>query len=132
MRTLENLDHFVLPETLLAAPLPPPLALQLNLFSGALYLRDYAAYKDLCILLRLHFGDLPPHLAKPSIINPWCYVRDPAARRTLGMFGPGFSDYPLPFLRRLLILRRYGLDFGPSHMGKLLYGTKLHNKDFEF
>lgn len=133
MQPFGDLDRFVLPSNPLTTPLPRALALQLDLFSGSLYLRDYEAYKDMCSTLRLHFDDLPPHLAKPEIINLSCYVKDPSARLELGMSEAGFSSNPLPFFRKLLVLRRYGQKLGPSHMGRILYGSALHKgKDRDF
>jgi hypothetical protein len=134
MQPFEDLDRFVLPSNPPATPLPRALALQLNLFSGSLYLRDYKTYKDMCLTLRLHFDDLPPHLANPDIIDLSCYVKDSSARLELGMAEPGFSSTPIPFFRKILVLRRYGQNLGPSHMGRILYGSALQKgkgRDFD-
>jgi len=131
MQTFEDLNRFILPSNPPANPIPRQLALQLNLFSGSLYVRDYGTYEDMCSTLRLHFGHLPPHLDKPEIINLYCYVKDRSARLELGMSEAGFSSSPLAFFRKLLVSRRYGQSLGPSHMGKVLYGNALHDADFE-
>jgi hypothetical protein len=132
--TLEDLNRFMLPEDPSRSPLPRSVALQLNLFAGSLYLRDYAMYKDLCTTLRLQIEDVPRHLAKPGIIELSGFVRSVAARSELGLVGPGFKANPIPLFRKLLTLRRYNQRLGPSHMGKLLHGTALHkgkHRDFD-
>lgn len=134
MRSFEALDRFVLAARYPVNPLPRPIALQLNLFSGSLYILDHAAYVELCGMLRLYFDELPPHLAKPNVIATSRFVKDPAARLVLGMIGLGFKGNPVTMLRKLLVMRRYGQSLGPSHMGKMLHGTKLHKgkgRDFE-
>jgi len=134
MRTFEDLDHFILPGDPPAIPLRRSLAMQLNLFAGSLYLRDHDMYRDVCAILRLHFDAVPPHLAKQEYIDRNCYVKHGSARLELGLTGPGFRTNALPFLRKLFILRRYGQPLGPSHMGKLLHGVKLHKgkkRDFD-
>ncbi|KIM25734.1 hypothetical protein M408DRAFT_25862 [Serendipita vermifera MAFF 305830] len=128
--SLEDLDFLTLPFTASAFSLPRPLALQLNLFVGSLYLQDYKTYRDVCSVLRLYFGPLPPYLAKPGIINVSGFVHDLNARKELGMGELGFENNALPFFRGMLKLRRFGRGLGPSHMGKILYGTRLRKSDF--
>ncbi|KAG8800479.1 hypothetical protein FRC16_002799 [Serendipita sp. 398] len=127
-RSLESLCSFSLPNS--STPIPRSISLQLNLFSGALYIQDEQSYRDICKTLRLHLDELPDHLAKPEIITSTCFVKDSKARIELGMTGPGFDGSPLPFLRQFITLRRYGKGFGPAHMGKILHGIKLEPSDF--
>jgi hypothetical protein len=134
MRTFEDLDRFILPGDPPAIPLQRLLAMQLNLFAGSLYLRDHTMYKDVCAALRLQIDVLPPHLAKRQYVDRNGYVKHGPTRLQLGFTGPGFKTNALPFLRKLFVLRRYGQPLGPSHMGKLLHGVKLHkgkNRDFD-
>jgi hypothetical protein len=128
--SFEDLNFLSLPSTRFAAPLSRPLAMQLNLFSGSLYFRDYRTYSDVCHALRLHFGPIPTYLAKPNIINANFFVLDPQARVELGMTGMGFQENALPFFQNMITMRRYGRGFGPSHIGKVLNGTRLKKSDF--
>ncbi|CAG7852750.1 SubName: Full=Uncharacterized protein {ECO:0000313/EMBL:CCA74434.1} [Serendipita indica DSM 11827] len=128
LQSMEDLQRFSVPAV--EQPIPRYLAISLNLFSGALYIRDKKTYDDICGLLRLKLEGLPTHLANPRIINSTGFVRTAAARRELGMPVMGFEESALPFFRKLITMRRYGKGFGPSHMGKLLYGKKLEDSDF--
>lgn len=133
MRSLEDLDRFVVPSTSTPNPVDRELAIQINLFSGALYLRDYAMFKDLCGILRLYFGELPADMMDGNFIRPNGFVKGEQSQKQLGFEDDGFEEYPVSFLDKLLTLRRYGLGFGPSHLGKLLNGTCLQKgegKDF--
>jgi hypothetical protein len=128
--SFDDLAFLSLPSDSSTFSLPRTLALQLNLFSGSVYFRDYRTYQDVCRILRLHFGDLPEHLRKPSVINANFFVLDREARIELGMGGLGFKENALPFFENMIRMRRFGRGFGPSHMGKILHGNRLKESDF--
>ena len=128
--SLEDLNFLSLPPTVSGPPLPRPLAIRLNLFAGSLYFRDRETYVDVCRILRLHFGPLAAHLARPDVINASFYVLSPRARLKLGMTGLGFGENALPFFQNMIRMRRFGRGFEPSHMGKILHGTQLKESDF--
>ncbi|KIM25736.1 hypothetical protein M408DRAFT_330949 [Serendipita vermifera MAFF 305830] len=128
--SLEDLNFLPLPSTATTFSLPRTLALQLNLFSGSLYLRDYETYRDVCRVLRLYFDAPLSHLTKPGIINASFFVLEPQARQELEMGEFGFNVNALPFFQNMIRLRRFGRGFGPSHMGKILHGKCLEDKDF--
>ena len=128
LESMEDLQRFSVPDV--QQPLLRNLSICLNLFSGALYIRDKWTYEEICGLLRLRLEDLPAHLANPTIINSTGFVKTAVARRELGMPDVGFEDTALPLFRKLITMRRYGKGFGPTHMGKLLYGEKLEDSDF--
>ena len=111
-------------------PLPsdwtPPWDLidQLNVFAGQLYLRDYESYLRLC-----RFLEIPTSTA--DIAN------DTPIRRNLfnvpGSFEETeitFSGSPLPSVMALLAIRSRGRPFAETHMGKILQGQLLTEKDF--
>jgi hypothetical protein len=131
MRSLEDLQLFTLPTHLPTIPLPSPLAQQLNLYSGTLYLRDLQSYRDVCAVLRLHFGDLDPEIADLGVINSNGFVKDRRARGELGITGQGFEEDPVQFFRKLFHLRRDGRSFLPSHMGQILFGVGLTDAGLE-
>jgi hypothetical protein len=131
MRSLEDLQMFTLPTNIPRSPISSPLAQQLNLYSGTLYLRDIQSYRDICRTLRLHFGDLAPDIADMGVINSNGFVKDRRAREELGLVGKGFKEDPVQFLGKLFHLRRNGRGFLPSHLGQILSGVGLTDSTFK-
>ena len=112
-------------------PLPsdwtPPWELidQLNVFAGQLYLRDYTSYLRLCRFLGV--------LTKASESSD-------STKILRNLFNiPGgfeemeitFSGSPLPAVMALLAIRTRGRPFAHTHMGRILQGQILTEKDFE-
>ena len=101
---------------------------QLNLFTGQLYLRDYETYIRLCRFLCVYAKDLEGEgdfrRESDGFIQP---AHRPSGARSWG----SFSKSPLPFLRFLIGLRRKGIPFAPTHMGKILDGRPVREEDFE-
>ena len=108
----------------------PPWALidQLNVFAGQLYLRNYTSYVRLCRFLGVHTEDLPlGDAGNTSIHRNWFNFPgslDPEIEIT-------FDDSPLPFVMMLLAIRRGGMGFSKTHMGSILRGQLLTEKDFQ-
>ncbi|KAF8129296.1 hypothetical protein EV363DRAFT_1451295 [Boletus edulis] len=125
MKSSDDLKLYSIP------PLPsdwtPPWALidQLNVFAGQLYLRDYPSYVRLCRFLGVHTEDLPD--GTTPILRNW--LNPP------GSFEPEieltFDQSPLPFVMMLLAIRNRGMPFAKSHMGSILRGQLLTEKDFQ-
>ena len=125
MKPADDLKLYSIP------PLPsdwtPPWELidQLNVFAGQLYLRDYTSYLRLCRF----FGVSTK--ASESLDNT-------KIRRNLFNI-PGsfeemeitFSGSPLPAVMALLVIRTRGQPFAHTHMGRILQGQILTEKDFE-
>ena len=123
MKPADDLRLYTIP------PLPsdwtPPWDLidQLNIFAGQLYLRDYTSYLRLCRFLDVPLKDSP---------------NAPSVRRNLFNI-PGsledteitFSGSPLPFVMALLAIRTRGRPLAHTHMGKILQGRLLTEKDFD-
>ena len=123
MRPSDDLKLYSIP------PLPsnwtPPWDLidQLNVFAGQLYLRDYRSYLRLC-----RFLDVPTKESPDNTV----------VRRNLfhipGSFEENeitFAGSPLPSVMALLAIRTRGRPFAHTHMGKILQGQLLTEKDFE-
>ena len=110
-------------------PLPsdwtPPWALidQLNVFAGQLYLRDYESYLRLCRF----FGVPTKELSDGAAIR-WNLFNIPGGFEDMEIT---FSDSPLPSVMALLAIRSRGRPFAQTHMGKILQGQLLTEKDFE-
>ena len=109
-------------------PLPsdwsPPWALidQLNVFAGQLYLRDYESYLRLCRFLGVPTKELPKDRAvRWNLFNvPGSFEENEIT----------FSASPLPTVMALLVMRNRGRPFTHTHMGKILQGQLLTEKDF--
>jgi hypothetical protein len=134
MRSFDAFDSFTLPSQTTKSFIPPRIIRQINIFSGSIFIQDYRTYQDLCRVLKLHFDKVKTNTADPpftrDIIDSTFFVIDPVTRTRLNMGKTGFQESPVPFLRKLLTVRRHGQGLGPSHMGKMLRGVKLKEEDF--
>ena len=112
-------------------PLPcdwtPPWALidQLNVFAGQLYLRDYESYLRVCRFLGVptSITDFPNATATPRNL-----FNIPGSFEEMEIT---FLGSPLPAVMALLGIRSRGRPFAQTHMGKILQGQLLREKDFE-
>ncbi|KAF9235912.1 hypothetical protein BU15DRAFT_77519 [Melanogaster broomeanus] len=108
---------------------PWPLVDQLNVFAGQLYLRDYRTYIQLCRFLCLYTRDLEAdrdveiQRADDGFIKP--ENRPPRAR-----YGGSFRQSQIASLKTLFGLRRKGMPYAPTHMGKILDAQQLTEDDF--
>jgi hypothetical protein len=133
MRSFEDFDTFTLPSQRLSPPVPSNIVHQINMFAGSIFLRDYATYRDVCKMLGLHFGGLDfqkldiGSSTESDAIDSTNFICSSVVRDKLGV---RFSESPIPFLKSLLINRRHGQSLGPSHMGKMLHGSKLNEANF--
>ncbi|KAF3000220.1 hypothetical protein E8E13_007207 [Curvularia kusanoi] len=118
---LDDLKLFNVGRDFTQTRVPESLKVQLNLFSGSLYLRSFAEYQHLCDFLGL--------------------LRDPVGSNQQ-VFADGFIDppngtwglktSPVQFLRALLMkIRKEGEGVEKTHMGRLLGGVRLEECDFE-
>ncbi|KAG8865789.1 hypothetical protein FRC20_009493 [Serendipita sp. 405] len=130
MRSLEDLTWFTVCSAPVTAPLPRQLVVPLNLFSGALFIRDEATYKYICAAMRLYIDPAPLPSNVEDKVTSVGFVWNDAARAELGMTGPGFTMNAVFFFRKLLRFRRHGQGFRPSHMSKVLFGERLVKSDF--
>jgi hypothetical protein len=110
-------------------PLPsdwtPPWALidQLNVFAGQLYLRDYESYLRLC-----RFLGVPTTEPSNGTAIRWNLFNIPGSFEEMEIT---FSGSPLPSVMALLAVRSRGRPFTQTHMGRILQGQLLREKDFK-
>ncbi|KAF8838139.1 hypothetical protein BDN67DRAFT_1024216 [Paxillus ammoniavirescens] len=106
---------------------PSSLVDHLNVFAGQLYLRDYATYIRLCRFLCLQARDLEADgdftIQSDGFIRP--EDRPPKART-----GGSFQESPILSLKKLFGLRRKGMIYAPTHMGRILDARLLTDDDF--
>ena len=125
MRPADDLMFYSIP------PVPdnwtPPWDLidQLNVFAGQLYLSHYESYLRLLRFLGIHRKErLPKNVGtaiRHNLITP----------SVLEEIGNTFTDSPLPSVMMLLAIRRRGLPFAETHMGRILQGQALSEEDFK-
>ncbi|KAH0566189.1 hypothetical protein GP486_000421 [Trichoglossum hirsutum] len=128
MRTFEDLSFCAIPEVP-QPPLVPSTIMQLNLFAGQLYLRNFEDYHSLCRFLGLCSS--PPdgsvRVACDGFVDPTGRrVVDPAMARECP-----FTKSPVDFLRAVIALRRKGQGFAKSHFGEILNGELITREKFQ-
>ena len=97
---------------------------QLNVFAGQLYLRDYESYLRLRRFLGIQMNDLPNSVRT-------AVRRNLVTADALQEIGNAVRDSPLPLVMMLLAIRRRGLPFAETHMGRILQGHQLTEEDFK-
>ena len=106
----------------------PSLTLQLNIFAGQLYLRDYENYLSICRFLGLCYR--PPQgdyrVASDGFVDPSGRSKfDTSMERECP-----FTISPVGFLRMIMTLRRKGQGFERSHYGRILNAELLAKSHF--
>ncbi|KAG1873320.1 hypothetical protein C8R48DRAFT_593879 [Suillus tomentosus] len=128
MKSCDDLRLYVTPS--LPARWKPrdTLIQQLNVFSGQLYFPHHRAYVKLCRFLGIYTADLNDQgtfeIQSDRFIKP--EHRPPAAN-----LPNNFQQSPIPMLKALFGIRRKGMGYLPTHLGKLLVARQLTTKDFD-
>ncbi|KAF8439864.1 hypothetical protein L210DRAFT_3645838 [Boletus edulis BED1] len=128
MKSCDDLALYSIP-TIPAGWTPPPLLMdQLNVFAGQLYLKDYETYIRLCRFLCVYTRDMQDEEG----IEVGCdgFILSNYRPQHLQSVST-FQTTPLDSLRTLISIRRKGMRFAPTHMGKLLDGRLLSEDDFD-
>jgi hypothetical protein len=125
-RSLDGLDLYTVPVQAKSRVLPRHLVVQLNLFSGQLYLSSFEEYVEICKFLGLAWKAAEDGCivaADGFIVGSGS---SPAIVRST------FKDSPVKFLRVLLTkIRKNCESIDKTHMGKILDGRLLLPSDFE-
>ncbi|OJA14220.1 hypothetical protein AZE42_10069 [Rhizopogon vesiculosus] len=119
-----DLRFYSIPSTPRLTPLEP-LIFQLNLFAGQLYFSNYEMYLRTCSFLGLNGPDLG---GEDLVVDSDGFIRKenrPAARASCS-----FSRSQLLPLKELFGMRRKGMGYLPTHLGKMLNGRILSEEDF--
>ncbi|RDB23570.1 hypothetical protein Hypma_009270 [Hypsizygus marmoreus] len=125
MKSFEDLKFFCIPP--LPSPWTPPSPTdvsQLNLWAGQLYLKDFGAYSHLCLILGLMRDDTTGSWESDGFVKPEHRCDEMALVCKL-------SESPLPFLKDVMGLRRKGMNYLSTHMGKILNAGLLTEADFK-
>jgi hypothetical protein len=127
MKSFENLMFYCIP-SLPSSWVSPPIDLRnrLNLWAGQLYLEDLETYVRLCNFLGLYTIGTPIDLP----IQADGFIQ-PHHRLGIALPYSPFNESPMPFLRELTGLRRKGMGYLSSHLGKIIHARSLTQKDFQ-
>ncbi|KAH0834182.1 hypothetical protein J3R83DRAFT_11491 [Lanmaoa asiatica] len=129
MKPCDDLALYSIPTVSTGWVPPMPLMDQLGVFAGQLYLKDYETYLRLCRFLCVYARDLKGEEG----IEVGCdgFISPRSRPRHESQSVHTFQSTPMNSLRTLTSLRRKGLRFAPTHMGKLLDGRLLSEDDFD-
>ena len=127
MKPCDDLALYSIPATPIEWTPPRPLMDQLNVFAGQLFLKDYETYIRLCRFLCVYARDLQD---KEGVqVGPDGFILPRNRPRHL-QTADTFQRTPMTLVRTLIGLRRNGMRFALTHMGKLLDGRLLSQDDF--
>ncbi|KAG1773378.1 hypothetical protein EV702DRAFT_577072 [Suillus placidus] len=124
MQACDDLRLYCVPSTPQLAP-SEPLICRLNLFAGQLYFSSYEKYLHACGFLGLNAPDLGD---EDLIVDSDGFIKEehrPSARASCS-----FKRSQLPLLKELVGMRRRGMGYLPTHLGKMLNGRILAKEDF--
>ncbi|KAG0701816.1 hypothetical protein DFH29DRAFT_541007 [Suillus ampliporus] len=125
MQACDDLRLYCVPSTPLLTPSKALPVCQLNLFAGQLYFSNYKKYILTCSFLGLNAPDLKD---EDLIADSDGFIRKknrPAARAWCS-----FKQSQLVPLKELFGMRRKGMGYLPTHLGKMLNGRILTEEDF--
>jgi hypothetical protein len=135
MRSFSDLQFYSVPPVHQPCSPPSPTAqLQLNIWAGQLYLRDYEEYRLLCAFLGLHIGGEGDVVGEDIVVQGDGFVK-PADRQRLSNFYPAyigcqFTKSPVNALKELFSHRRKGMEYMRTNVGQVLHGRLLTQNDF--
>jgi len=108
---------------------PPSLVIsQLNLWAGQLYLRDHRTYLELCRFLGI---DTPEDGSAHRAVQTDGFVfPEHRGAGTAMQSSCRFTESPISFIAKVVGLRRKGISYLASHIGKLVNASLVKEEDF--
>jgi hypothetical protein len=128
MKSCDNLRLYITPSIPARWMPDDTLIRQLNVFAGQLYFPRKLAYVKLCRFLGIYTADLEDQgnfeIQSDGFIRPEHRPRAADSPDT-------FQQSPIPMLKALFGIRRKGMGYLPTHIGKLLNARGLTVEDFQ-
>jgi len=126
MKPLDNLAFYCVPALRSGNQFPSfDVRCQLNIWAGQLYLDSYKTYVDLCLVLGVSSSEETGY----SVVESDRFV--PRRGRNKEMVDVClFDESPMALLKTLFGLRRKGMSYQQTHMGKILHARLLSQEDF--
>ncbi|EIW76859.1 hypothetical protein CONPUDRAFT_168597 [Coniophora puteana RWD-64-598 SS2] len=122
----DDLSLFSIPHLPPSIIVPLALRLQLILISGQLYLKSHEEYIDLCRFLGVVAEDIADQQIRAS---PDGFVQ-PSQRPEGVRDETPFAHTPIAALAELMNIRRKGMTFDQTHIGKIVNARPLSRQDF--
>lgn len=120
--SFDKLALHITPEISGMPAIPDSFRIQLNLFSGQLYLDSYSGYKRLCEFLGIAYAKTPENLVVAA--DGFIQQNNEGTMKT-------FRQSPLKFLHILMSqIRKDGQKIGRTHIGQIIEGKLLSPRDF--
>jgi hypothetical protein len=128
MASFDNMDVYRVTGNDSVTNFAPEAMTMLNLFAGQLYFSTFISYQQLCEMIGLWDGvrDLP--VRRKVLIDNFV---PPICRRANGWTTCAFRQSPVPLLKAFIGMRRLGIEWSHTHMGRVLSGRFLRPEDFE-
>ncbi|KAK4940716.1 hypothetical protein LTR10_019226 [Elasticomyces elasticus] len=128
MPPFDSLTVYRVPETKGDLDISLQTIAVLNLFAGQLYFSTFEHYQQFCLVVGLWDGEWSlPNKRQVAHDN---YV-SPACREANGWTGCTFKGSPVKMLKEFIGMRRLGIQWSHTHMGRVLSGRLLRREDFE-
>jgi hypothetical protein len=128
MVSFDNMDVYQMSESTNAPAFSAEAVTMLNLFAGQLYFSSFSHYQSLCEMIGLWDGvrELPirRHIHNDNFVPPAC-------RKANGWTNCTFRTSPVGMLKAFIGMRRLGIEWSHTHMGRVLSGRILMAEDFE-
>ncbi|KAG1751044.1 hypothetical protein EDB19DRAFT_1903894 [Suillus lakei] len=128
MKSCDDLRLYITPSVPARWMPHDTLIRQLNVFAGQLYFPHQREYKKLARFLGIYTADLEGQGALE--IQSDGFIR-PEHRHPAADCVNTFQQSPIPMLKALFSIRRKGMGYLPTHVGKLLSARRLTNEDFD-
>ncbi|KIX98577.1 uncharacterized protein Z520_05878 [Fonsecaea multimorphosa CBS 102226] len=128
MVSFDGLDICKFPANNDSGEIEPQAIALLGLFAGQLYFSSFDHYKEFCTLIGLFDGERPL-LRKRQVAND-NYV-SPSCRNANGWTECAFRTSPVPWIKGFIDMRRAGIEWTHTHMGRIMNGQILRREDFE-
>ncbi|KAG2078006.1 hypothetical protein BDR04DRAFT_1087703 [Suillus decipiens] len=128
MKSCDDLRLYITPSIPARWRPDDTLIRQLNVFAGQLYFPHQRAYVKLCRLLGIHTADLK--YQGVFEIQSDGFIKPEHRPRTVDSLNT-FQQSPIPMLKALFGIRRKGMGYLPTHIGKLLNARWLTSEDFQ-
>lgn len=117
-----------IPENNRSGEITSMAAALIGLFAGQLYFSSFDQYKTTCSLIGLFDGERQlrkkRHVATDNFVSQRC-------REANDWMDCAFKTSPVTWLKAFIDMRRLGIEWSHTHMGRILNGQILRRQDFE-
>ncbi|OAP61733.1 hypothetical protein AYL99_03936 [Fonsecaea erecta] len=128
MISFDGLNICEIPASNSSGKIEPQAIALLGLFAGQLYFSSFEHYKEFCTLIGLFDGERP--LPRKRQVGNDNFV-SPSCRKANSWTECSFTISPVPWIKEFIDMRRAGIEWTHTHLGRVLNGQILQREDFE-